>query len=546
MPEKTYTLTAALPYANGPIHIGHVAGVYLPADIYARYQRKKKNEVAFICGSDEGGIAITLAAKKLRITPQDLVNKYHAINQKALYDFGISFDIFSRTSSPRHHQIARDFFLTLHEKGVLEWHEREAYYDEKEKIFLADRYIQGICPKCSYESAYGDQCEQCGCTLSPDELIAPNSTLTGTRPVKRKTGHWYMPLSRYEYWLRDWILKDGKRWKSNVYGQCKSWLDQGLVSRAITRDLDWGVAVPLEEAKGKALYVWFEAPIGYISATQIWAEAHDKDWKRFWKDPKTKLIHFAGKDNIVFHCIIFPAMLKAHEGYILPESVPANEFMNLEGQKISTSRGHAIWLHEYLAKYTDQQDVLRYMLCACMPETKDSDFTWQVFKERNNHELVATLGNFVHRTLTLVHKYFEGKVPHRGVLQSVDERILVQIEKIDGQIGEAIEGFRFREALSVWMQLAHMGNKYLAEMMPWKSFKEDRVRTGTTLYIATQLIGYIASFGSPFLPFTCEKINGMLNIFNQGKGFGYDGELVPAGHGLDKPVLLFRKLEGDV
>lgn len=541
---KTYTITAALPYANGPIHIGHVAGVYLPADIYARYQRGKKHEVAFISGSDEGGAAITLGAKKLHISPQELVDKYHALNKKALYDFGISFDIFSRTSSKHHHQVARDFFLELHSKGALELHESEHYYDAAERLFLADRYIKGTCPKCQYAEAYGDQCEQCGSTLSPEELIEPKSTLSDASLVKKKTSHWYLPLAKYEDWLKQWLLQEKKDdLKVNVYGQCKSLLSKSLQSRAITRDLPWGVVVPLKQSEGKVLYVWFEAPIGYISATQAWAKEQKKDWRLFWQHPNTKLIHFVGKDNIVFHCLIFPVMIKAHGGYILPENIPANEFMNLEGKKISTSRGHAIWLHEYLAKYPDQQDVLRYVLCAGAPETKDGDFTWKDFKAKNNHELVAVLGNFVHRTLMLIHKYFSGRVPEKGRLTDVDKAVVDQMQKLPGEIAMAIEDFKFRRALGLWMQLARVGNKYLSDTAPWQVFSKDPVRVGTVLYVCSQVMARVALFGEPFLPFTSKKLTHMLNLHHDVWDDATQAVLLPAGHVLQKSVMLFSKID---
>ncbi len=540
--KKTYTITAALPYANGPIHIGHLAGVYLPADIYARYQRSKGQEVAFICGSDEGGAAITLAAKKANISPQALVDKYHTLNKEALNTIGISFDIFSRTSSKQHHDTATHFFKQLHKKGILEIHETEQYYDPVEKIFLADRYLQGTCPKCAYTEAYGDQCEKCGSTLSPQELINPTSTLSGGSLIKKKTKHWYLPLNKYQSWLEKWILEDHKEWKPNVYGQCKSWLTQGLKPRAITRDLTWGVPVPLQEAISKVLYVWFEAPIGYISATQEWAKAQGKDWEIFWKDKDTQLIHFVGKDNIVFHCLIFPVMLKAHGGYILPTNVPANEFMKLEGKKISTSRNHAVWLHEYLIQYPNTQDVLRYTLCANSPETKDSNFTWLDLKAKNNNELVAVLGNFVHRTFVLTHKYFLGKVPIPSNLMAIDKAVLDQLEELPTQIAKAIEGHKFRQALSLWMQLARIGNKYLADTMPWKCFADDPKRVGTILYLCLQLIANIALLGEPFLPFTSKKITTMLTLPTYVWNDAGSSQLLPAGHMLQKPVMLFTKM----
>lgn len=541
--KQIYTITAALPYANGPIHIGHAGGVYLPADIYARYQRGKQHEVAFISGSDEGGAAITLGAKKLNISPQALVDRYHTLNKKALYDLGISFDIFSRTSSKHHHEVASDFFLELYHKKALERHESEHYYDVKEGLFLADRYIKGTCPKCEYAEAYGDQCEQCGSTLSPEELIDPKSTLSDASLVKKKTTHWYLPLAKYEVWLKKWLLEDKKDGlKVNVYGQCKSLLSQPLQSRAITRDLPWGVPVPIKERHGKVLYVWFEAPIGYISATQAWAKEQKKDWRAFWKDPNAKLIHFVGKDNIVFHCLIFPIMLKAHGNYILPHNIPANEFMNLEGKKISTSRGHAIWLHEYLAKYPNQQDVLRYVLCANAPEAKDSDFTWKDFKARVNHELVAVLGNFVHRTLSFIHRYFEGKVPEKDVLFDVDKALIAQMQTLPGEIEKAIEDFKFRKALGLWMELARAGNRYLSDTAPWQVFAKDPGRVGTVLYVCSQLVAQIALLGEPFLPFATKKLRGMLNLDDYVWDDAMRSVLLPAGHVLQKPVMLFSKI----
>ena len=541
--STTYTITAALPYANGPIHIGHFAGVYLPADIYVRYLRKKGHEVAFISGSDEGGAAITLQAYKQGTTPQALVDKYHALNQKVLADFGVSFDIFSRTSEAHHHEVASDFFLKLHEKGLLEKRESAQYYDPSLHIFLADRYLKGTCPHCGFQEAYGDQCESCGTTLSPQELLEVKSTISGTALIKKKTEHWYLPLGDYEAWLKEWILEGHPEWKTNVYGQCKSWLQAGLQPRAITRDLDWGIPVPLPESEGKVLYVWFEAPIGYISATQAWAASKGKDWKKFWQDPDTRLVHFIGKDNIVFHCLIFPSMLKAHGSYILPSYVPGNEFMNLEGKKISTSRNHAIWLHEYLAEHPGKQDVLRYVLCANMPETKDSDFTWADFQTKNNSELVAILGNFVHRTLTLCHKYFQGKVPRLGPLEAHDEEAQRQCQQIAQAVGDDIEAFKFRQALARWMDLARLGNKYLAEQEPWKKWKNDPARVASILHIALQITAHITLLGEPFLPFTVQKLADLLNL-PLGQSYQIDKfDYLKAEHELKKPVLLFEKIE---
>lgn len=541
--RSTYTITAALPYANGPMHIGHFAGVYLPADIYARYLRKKGHEVAFISGSDEGGAAITLQAYKQGITPQTLVDTYHTLNKKVLADFGVSFDIFSRTSHTHHHKVASDFFLNLHQKGLLEEKESEQYYDPQLGIFLADRYLKGICPHCSFQEAYGDQCESCGSTLSPQELLEVKSTVSGATLIKKRTQHWYLPLGDYEDWLKQWILEDHTDWKANVYGQCKSWLQAGLKSRAITRDLDWGIKVPLPDTDGKVLYVWFEAPIGYISATQEWAETHGKDWKKFWKDPQTRLVHFIGKDNIVFHCLIFPSMLKAHGDYILPYNVPGNEFMNLEGKKISTSRNHAIWLHEYLEQHPGKEDVLRYVLCANMPETKDSDFTWADFQTKNNSELVAILGNFVHRTLILCHKYFEGEVPPLGTLKAEDQEVQAQLATITQAIGEHMEAFKFRQALARWMDLARLGNKYLADSEPWKVWKTDPSRVETILHIALQIITHITLLGEPFLPFTSKKLADILDLSLEQPYVLGKFDYLTAHHQLKQPVLLFEKIE---
>ena len=541
--KSVYTITAALPYANGPMHIGHFTGVYLPADIYARYLRKKGHEVAFISGSDEGGAAITLQAYKQKISPQALVDKYHTLNKKVLQDFGISFDIFSRTSNPTHHKVAAEFFTTLHKKGCLQEIESAQYYDPEVNIFLADRYIKGTCPHCGYQEAYGDQCESCGTTLSPQELENVKSTVSGASLIKKKTTHWYLPLNQYETFLKKWILQEHPEWKPNVYGQCKSWLQAGLKPRAITRDLDWGVKVPLPHTEGKVLYVWFEAPIGYISATQEWAAQHNKDWKKYWKDPDTKLIHFIGKDNIVFHCLIFPAMLRAHEGYTLPTNVPANEFMNLEGKKISTSRNHAIWLHEYLEQYPDKQDVMRYVLCSHMPETKDSDFTWQDFTTKNNSELVAILGNFIHRTLILTHKYFQGGVPPCGEFQPEDTHLVEQLTTLSHAVNDHIEQYKFRQALNCWMDIARLGNKYLADTEPWKQWKTDPTRVATILHLALQLIAHITLLGEIFLPFTTQKIADMLKISLDQPHAIDKLDYLPAGHQLGQPTLLFEKIE---
>ncbi len=542
---STYTVTAALPYANGPIHIGHLAGVYIPADIYARYLRSKKQNVLFISGSDEHGVPITIRAQQEGVTAQQVVDKYHQLNKQSLEDLGISFDVFARTSSEVHYQTAADFFMRLHEKGILEVHESEQYYDTAHQQFLADRYIRGTCPKCSYTDAYGDQCEKCGTTLSPNELLDPRSALSGDKPVLKLTKHWYLPLHQYEAWLKHWILEVHQEWKPNVYGQCKSWLEQGLQPRAVTRDLAWGVPVPLAEATNKVLYVWFDAPIGYISATKEWAAANHCSWEPFWKDPQTKLIHFIGKDNIVFHGIIFPVMLKAHGEYILPENIPANEFLNLEGDKISTSRDHAVWLNEYLADFPNQQDVLRYVLCANAPESKDSNFSWEDFQARNNHELVATLGNFVNRTLVLVHKYFEGIVPARATLTEWDQAVMAAIQQAPQQIGQALEQFRFKEAIHHWMELARIGNKYLADTAPWHLIKTDPAQVQTILNLSLQITAHIAVLGEPFLPFTSQKLTDLLGF----KKVCWDEtghvELIQPGSKIKAPELLFKPIEDE-
>jgi len=539
---RTHTITAALLYANGPIHIGHLAGVYIPADIYARYWRRRGEPVLFISGSDEHGVPITIQAQQEGISPQQLVDKYHALNKKAFADLGISFDVFSRTSSPLHYQTAAAFFTTLHDKAGLTVHTKKQHYDPERAQFLADRYIRGTCPRCAYTEAYGDQCESCGTTLSPEELLAPRSALSGATPILKATQHWYLPLDREEAWLRQWILVDHADWKSNVYGQCKSWLDQGLQPRAVTRDLDWGVPVPLPEAAHKVLYVWFDAPIGYISATQEWAAAHGQDWRPFWTNPDTQLVHFVGKDNIVFHCLIFPAMLRAHGGFILPENVPANAFLNLEGQKISTSRNWAVWLHEYLTDFPDQQDVLRYVLCANAPENRDSDFSWQDFQAKNNNELVAILGNFVHRTWVLVHKHFEGTVPALGSMTAEEQALAEQLQQLPHQIGQAIVQYRFKEGLQLCMHLARMGNKYLADRAPWQLVKTDRVQAGTVLYVALQLAANLALLLEPFPPFTSQKLCHMLAMpllpWEQAGSL----HLVSTGKLLQAPTLLFEKI----
>ncbi len=536
---KRYLVTSALPYANGSIHIGHLAGVYVPSDIYTRYLRLKGVDVISVCGSDEHGVPITLKARREGVSPQEIVDKYHAINKKAFEDFGISFDIYSRTSNKIHHDTASDFFRTLYDKGEFLEKTSEQFYDEEAGCFLADRYITGQCPHCGNENAYGDQCENCGTSLSPMELINPKSTVSGSEPVLRETKHWYLPLDKYEPWLRKWILEDHKEWKTNVYGQCKSWLDQGLQPRAVSRDLDWGVPLPLEGTEGKVLYVWFDAPIGYISATK---ELTD-DWEKYWKDEGTKMVHFIGKDNIVFHCIIFPSMLKAEGSFILPDNVPANEFLNLENDKISTSRNWAVWLHEYLEDFPGKQDSLRYSLCASAPETKDNDFTWKEFQARNNNELVAILGNFVNRALVLTNNYYGGKVPPRGTLTATDEDILNQLTVIRETVEENLEGYRFREALKEAMNLARLGNKYLAEEEPWKVIKTDPERVKTILNIALQITANLTIILEPFLPFSMDKLRGWLGME---KGRWQDAgnrELLSAGDRVKNPELLFEKIE---
>ena len=549
MSNKNYnrfTLTAALPYANGPVHIGHLAGVYVPADIYARFLRQQGKDVAFICGSDEHGVAIELRARKEGVTPQQVVDKYHNQIKNSFEQFGISFDIYSRTSSETHHKTASDYFKKLYDNGKFEEHSSEQFYDQKEKQFLADRYIKGTCPTCSFPEAYGDQCESCGSTLSPAELINPKSMLSGESPIMKETKHWYFPLNEYEDWLRQWILEDHKEWKSNVAGQCKSWLDNGLRPRPMTRDLDWGIPVPVEGAEGKVLYVWFDAPIGYISATKDWAADKGKNWEDYWKKEDTRLIHFIGKDNIVFHCVIFPALLKADGEYIMPDNVPANEFLNLESNKISTSRNWAVWLHEYLAEFPEKQDVLRYVLTANAPETKDNDFTWKDFQSRNNSELVAIFGNFVNRAVVLTHKFFEGKIPVRGVLDGRDQEVIDEIKTFRDKIETSLEQFRFREALNHLMDLARVGNKYLADTEPWKLIKTDETRVATIMNLALQIAGSLTILSEPFLPFTSEKLRGMLNQENTKWSDAGSIDLLTEGQKIDEPVLLFEKIEDKV
>ncbi len=542
---QRYTITAALPYANGPIHIGHLAGVYIPSDIYVRYLRSIKKDVAFICGSDEHGMAITMRARQEGLKPEDIINKYHEMIKKGLNDLGVSFDIYSRTSSPIHHKTASDLFKNLYDKGVFEEIESEQYYDQEASQFLADRYIKGQCPICSYPEAYGDQCENCGSTLSPRELKNPVSTISGAKPILKSTKHWYLPMNKYEDWLREWILEEHKEWKPNVYGQCKSWLDGGLQARAMTRDLNWGVSVPLEKAEGKVLYVWFDAPIGYISATREWAEKNGKDWEQYWKDPETRLIHFIGKDNIVFHCIIFPTILKAEGSYILPDNVPANEFLNLEGQKISTSRNWAVWLHEYLEDFPGKQDVLRYSLTANAPETKDNDFTWKEFQLRNNSELVAIFGNFINRTLVLTHKYYHGIVPETDTLHDIDKEIIDALKRYPGEIGASIEAFKFRDALSKLMELARIGNKYLADSEPWKLIKTDEQRVKTIINLALQISASLKILSEPFLPFSSEKLGKMLNMKATIWEDALKFPILENGHQMAEADLLFEKIEDE-
>ena len=539
---KRYLVTSALPYANGPVHIGHLAGVYIPSDIYARYLRLKGCDVISICGSDEHGVPITIKARKEGVTPQQIVDRYHEIIRRSFEGLGMSFDIYSRTSSKTHARVASDFFRKLYDDGKFIEKTSMQYYDEEAQTFLADRYIVGTCPRCQNDRAYGDQCEKCGSTLSPDELIDPHSAVSGSVPVKRETKHWYLPLNDYEQFLREWILDGHKEWKSNVYGQCKSWLDLGLQPRAVSRDLDWGIPVPVEGAEGKVLYVWFDAPIGYISATQDLTP----DWEKYWKDEETKMVHFIGKDNIVFHCIVFPSLLKAHGGYILPENVPANEFLNLEGDKISTSRNWAVWLNEYLEEFPGKEDVLRYVLCANAPETKDNDFTWKDFQARNNNELVAVLGNFVNRALVLTQKYYGGKVPACGELNDYDRETLAELAKVKGTLEQNIENYRFREALKEAMNVARIGNKYLADTEPWKVVKSDPERVKTILNIALQITANLSIAIEPFMPFSAAKILRMLLV----EPFGWERlgrtDLIAAGHEIGEPSLLFEKIEDDV
>lgn len=541
---KRYTVTSALPYANGPIHIGHLAGVYVPADIYSRYLRLKGEDVVSICGSDEHGVPITIKARNEGVTPKEIVDKYHSMIEKSFREFGISFDIYSRTSLDLHHQTASNIFRTLYDKGKLLEKETDQYYDEENKQFLADRYIVGVCPVCSYEKAYGDQCESCGSSLSPNELKNPRSMLSGNKPVMKKTRHWYLPLDEYEPMLRQWILEENKNtWKSNVYGQCKSWIDTGLKPRAVTRDLNWGVKVPIENTEGKVLYVWFDAPIGYISATRQWAEQKNVDWEPYWKDKDTKLVHFIGKDNIVFHCIIFPVILHAEGTYILPDNVPANEFLNLEGDKISTSRNWAVWLHEYLEEFPGKQDVLRYVLCASAPEAKDNDFTWRDFQSRNNNELLAIFGNFVNRTLVLTHKYYNGVVPPLANPAEEELNIKEEITAFADRIGNSIDNYKFREALSQMMGLARLGNKYMTDSEPWKIKKTEPERVKNILNCCLQICAVLSIISEPFLPFTAKKLKQMLNLPDLNWESAKDNNLLPEGHNINEPQLLFDKIE---
>lgn len=548
---KRYTLTAALPYTNGPIHIGHLAGVYVPADIYARYLRNKGKDVAFVGGSDEHGVPITIKAKKEGVTPQDVVDKYHGIIKQSFVDFGISFDNYSRTSAPIHHKTASEFFINLYEKGEFIEKVEHQLYDEEANQFLADRFVVGTCPKCGDENSYGDQCEKCGTSHNATDLINPKSAITGNVPTVKETKHWFLPLDRHEAFLKEWILEGHKDdWKPNVYGQVKSWIDDGLRPRAVTRDLDWGIPVPLKGAEGKVLYVWFDAPIGYISSTKEWAEANGKDWEPYWKDKDTKLVHFIGKDNIVFHCIIFPAMLKAHGDYIMPDNVPANEFLNLEGNKLSTSKNWAVWLHEYLEDFPGKQDVLRYALTANAPETKDNDFTWKDFQARNNNELVAIFGNFINRVVVLTNKYYNGEVPVTGAFSEVDEDVLAQVKEFPNIISKSMERYRFREAMAEMMNLARLGNKYLADEEPWKLIKTDEERTKTIMYVALQISAALSILSEPFLPFSATKLKEILKLgaSSEMSDLIWDDvenkdELIPTGHVIGEAELLFAKIE---
>ncbi len=549
--SKTFTITAALPYTNGPIHIGHLAGVYIPADIYARFLRIKGNDVAFICGSDEHGVPITLKAKKENLTPQKIVDRYHKIIKDSFDEFGISFDNYSRTSNKIHHKVASDFFIRLNDKNCFEEKETDQYYDSKENQFLADRFIIGTCPKCGHSEAYGDQCEKCGASLNPADLISPRSAISGNKPDLKKTKHWYLKLDQFQDFLSDWILTKNKdSWKSNVIGQCKSWLDEGLKPRAVTRDLDWGVPVPISNAEGKVLYVWFDAPIGYISSTIEWAEKNKINWEKFWKDSKTELVHFIGKDNIVFHCIIFPSMLQAHGEFILPKNVPANEFLNLEGSKISTSKNWAVWLPDYLKDFPNQQDVLRYVLTINAPENKDNDFTWSDFQLRNNSELVAILGNFINRVTILTKKYYDYNIPKAENIQDSDFNLLNDIKLNIIEIEKLIMNFKFREACFEFMKIARSGNKYLADQEPWKLIKSDPLRVKTIMFVALQISAIISIVSEPFVPNTSKKIKKILNHENHGFLWNWDQLneqkfLIKSGVKINEPELLFSRIEDE-
>ena len=553
MSKKSFTVTAALPYANGPLHIGHIAGAYLPADIFVRYQKSINNDVIFICGSDEHGAAITIQAKKNNVQPKDIINKYHELNKKSFKDFGIDFSIYDRTSDKLHHETAQETFKFLEKKNIFTKKTTNQFYDLKNKQFLADRYISGKCPKCSSEEAYGDQCEKCGSALSPDELINPKSTLSGEEPVLKETTHWYLPMQKHENWLKQWLLSgvlndkshhDPKQWRSQVLGQCKSWIDGGLKERAMTRDLDWGVKVPIEDSEGKVLYVWLDAPIGYISATIKWAKENNINWEKYWKNNESSLVHFIGKDNIVFHCIIFPIILKELGNYNLPVNVPANEFLNLEGRKLSTSKNWAIWLHEYLNEFKDKQDALRYTLCATAPENKDTDFTWKDFQARNNNELVAIFGNFVNRVIVLTHKYYQGVIPAYASLSDYDNNIITEISQIPKKISSNIEKYKFREALSEVINLARTGNKYLADTEPWKLIKSDKEKTKSILNISIQIVANLAIICEPFLPFTSKKLFNMLNIPSE--SWHTAGEcFLKSGHIINDAEHLFSKVEDE-
>ena len=548
---KRYTITAALPYTNGPIHIGHLAGVYVPADIYTRYLKLKGEDVVFVCGSDEHGVPITIKAKKEGVSPQDVVDKYHAIIKQSFQEFGIQFDNYSRTSAQVHHETATEFFQNMYDNDKFIEETTEQLYDAKANQFLADRFVTGTCPKCGNEEAYGDQCEKCGSSLNATDLINPKSAITGDVPTLKSTKHWFLPLDRYDGFLKDWILKDHKKdWKSNVYGQCKSWIDEGLRARAVTRDLDWGIPVPVEGGDGKVLYVWFDAPIGYISSTKEWADREGKEWEPYWKDKETKLVHFIGKDNIVFHCIIFPVMLKAEGSYILPDNVPANEFLNLEGRKLSTSKNWAVWLHEYLEDFPGKEDVLRYVLTANAPETKDNDFTWKDFQTRNNSELVAIYGNFINRVVVLSNKYYEGIVPQASNFTETDLKVLADIKTFPQSIADSIEKYRFREAQGVMMNLARLGNKYLADEEPWKLQKTDPERTATIMYVALQVASALAVISEPFLPFTAGKLKKMLNFESlthliTWMDISKLDELIPSSHQIHLAEFLFSKIEDE-